>query len=274
MARPAKYTSDNQSSARSGQSLDDSSRMSATFVVTVDTSRADADFAELDAARARLRALFAQSGGRPVRGVTTSVQGNKAPGSDRDNGSMQVLARRTYDRVEGKVEEAMAEAMELGEMLTKIEVESAVTSWGEYRTAMGRGNGPGRDDTGTMVAGIGWGVQKVVSQASFGKSGRLLRGRPNRRLRMSGNTVVGGRKEATINGFFGWENPLLYQVAQEKGFVHATAGTGKIGKRKRPYVDRRTRGNVSVEGAHGLGRSMLVARERLISRLNAITTGR
>jgi hypothetical protein len=47
----------------------------------------------------------------------------------------------------------------------------ATTSYGEYRFGRGRGGSAGRNDTGTMIDGIGWEVEKVSKNRIDGRWG-------------------------------------------------------------------------------------------------------
>ncbi len=65
------------------------------------------------------------------------------------------------------VTETVIEAQEIQrEFLNK-----ATTSYGEYRYGRGRGGSAGRNDTGTMIDGIGWEVERVSRNRIDGRWG-------------------------------------------------------------------------------------------------------
>lgn len=70
--------------------------------------------------------------------------------------------------------EIVTESVEEGQQLQREILDEAVTPYGEARYARGRGNSPGRNDSGHMIAEVTTGVEK------------------------HGNSVI---------GFWGWDNP-------------------------------------------------------------------
>lgn len=238
--------------ATSADSLDASTRMSALFKVEIVTNRAEQQFATVDQALARLRRLNKSVPYTANAGVVIRPRTNRR--SSEDNSYTQVFLGRATERVEIRTQTAMAEAMEMGAKLVKRNLRFAITEYGLYRYfRLGRGRSAGRDDTGKMIDSVVWNTQRTVQNRSTGSRGII-----RRRTR-----ILGGTRNATVTGFFGWDKPEVYMVAQEKGFTLANAGTARK-QRSRPYVYR---GRTSVEGAMALGVSMIEARNHLINQL-------
>jgi len=255
------FTSSHGEQSISGKRLDASTRMSASFSLNIDTSRAERDLGTVEDAIARIRQLggTSKSGGQINRTSSSGTSGTRSPSksssSKRDNSSMQVLVARAEKRVEQKAEAAMADAMEWGAQMVQVAVETAVTGWGEWRFSQGQGRSAGRDDTGAMIDAVGWNATRTFS---------------NTNLRRKKSVVAAGQKRALVTGWFGWDKPKVYQVAQEKGFKHArgSAGLDSSGFQKATsrYV-RDTNTDLYVEGAMSLGRTMVTVRAFLIRQL-------
>jgi len=248
-----------------GPTLDAGQRMSVLFRVKIITERADYQARNVDQAIARLRSLYRTGQGRGTTARKSGVALKPGKGqTNMNNGPMTALVVETSARIETKAERALIEATRLGEDLVKQGLREAITVSGARRYLAGRGNSAGRDDTGTMIKEVVSNTSKRVFSSSTTRSGN--QGRLQRR---GGTLVVGGARNATLEGFFGWDSPALYMVAQEKGFKHARWGTGdpkKAPKRARPYVRR---GGASVEGALALAPAMLAARQHLIRQLRS-----
>lgn len=250
----------------SAKVLDKSSRMSAQFNLVIDTTRAEKEFRKVDDAIARIKSLNTQNrAGAQSRFNSRAVVPKRARGSKKDNSSMVVLVGNAFTKVETKAQAAMAEAMKAGYELAVLEVVTAYTPYGYERFSRGQGKGAGRHDDGDMVEGLGWNVSKKVNNMTSRGSNR---GGSNVVQRKNQNIVRGGSRIASITGWFGWEAPQLYQVAQEKGFRHARAGTAKNPRRRAQAVPGRVQVSSGfVTGALALGRSMLAARDQLIREL-------
>lgn len=247
--------------ATSADRLDASTRMSALFKVKIVTNRAEQQFATVDQALARLRRLNKSVPYTANAGVVIRPRTNRR--SSEDNSYTQVFLGRATKRVEIKTQTAMAEAMEMGAKLVKRNLRFAITEYGLYRYfRLGRGRSAGRDDTGKMIDSVVWNTQRTVQNRS---TQRTVQNRSTeaRGIIRRGTRILGGTRNATITGFFGWDRPEVYMVAQEKGFSLPRAGTGRK-QRSRPYVYR---GRTSVEGAMALGASMIAARNHLINQL-------
>lgn len=237
--------------ATSAESLDAGDRMSALFEVNIETQRAEREFATLDEALARLRRLNKSIPYTANSGVVIRPRSSRA--SNRDNSFTRVFQDKVLQRVEIKTQNAMAESMEMGAKLVKRNLRFAITEYGMYRyLQLGRGRSAGRDDTGKMIDSVVWNTQRTVSNTVSRRK----------------TVILAGQRNARVIGFFGWDKPEVYMVAQEKGFVLANAGTGK-GKPKnasRAYVFR-FNGKTRVEGAKALGEAMVETRNHLINQL-------
>lgn len=255
------FTSSHAEQSIGGKRLDASTRMSASFSLNIDTTRAEHDLGTVENALARIRQLsgVSRSGGAINRTSSAGTSGvrypSKSASSKRDNSSMQVLVARAEKRVEQKAEVAMADAMEFGAQMVQIAVETAVTGWGAWRFSRGQGRSAGRDDTGAMIDAVEWNATRTFS---------------NTNLLWKKSVVAAGQKRALVTGWFGWDQPKVYQVAQEKCFKHArgSAGLDSSGYQKATsrYV-RDTNTDLYVEGAMSLGRTMVVVRAFLIRQL-------
>lgn len=235
--------------------LDNNQRMSVMFTVTVVNERADREMRTVDAALDRLRSMGSQQYRNKSRRASTTTRPGTNPASTMDNGSMQSVVSILTGQIEGQVEDIMADAMKEGVEFTRQWVRAAVTPYGRYRLSQGRGRSAGREDTGAMIDAVTWNVGKSLAFTSRGSGS----------VRRRGRTVVGGARRATINGFFGWDEPEVYVVAQEKGFKHARSGTATT-PRKRPYYAP----SRSVPGALSLGSALLPTRQYLLERLRRI----
>lgn len=245
--------------------LDASTSMSAVFQLNIKTEQAARQFKTVEEAIARiksanaptLRGAQSRRSSSPVRGRS----GAKKP----DSSSMVVMVGNAYSRVETKAEAALAEAMKMGHELAVLEVVTAYTPYGRERFARGRGKGAGRYDSGDMVEGLDWNVTRTTSQRSGGS--RYVTRKRSTEGRGQSRTVNAFVRNTTMIGYFGWDKPRVYQIAQEKGFRHWRAGTAK---KPRKVVNTRP-GRIQVAkaptgyvpGALALGRSMGAARGRL-----------
>lgn len=238
-----------------------STAMALRYQVAVDSEQASRDIArvaeQVGATRINLRKAFGGSLGtlsrRPSIGSAPGgalMQARRSPAA--------ILAT-AHGRVEGRVEEAMVDAMREGSELQKKAIDAAVTGWGIYRFSKGRGGSAGRNLTGAMIAGVTWNVEKD----------RNVRVTPT-----GGNTGIVARR-ATITGWHGWPDGVPdYFRMQEQGFNHKSVGITISGIAGTPgrgvaFTDVTIGGSGSsyVEGARSLAASVAATRGKLLSLL-------
>ena len=126
---------------------------------------------------------------RTARGKGIKWQGGGLEALGEKIGNIQA---QTVDAVADVMRDEMANAAALQVQILR----EATTPFGEKRFAKGRGNGPGRDDTGNMIDMVEHDVH------------------------VEGNTVIGE---------WGWDDPDRYIMIQEHGLTRMDAANSLAG---------------------------------------------
>lgn len=141
---------------------------------------------------------------RTARGAGIKWQGGGFRALEEKIGNIQA---ETVDAVAGMMREEMPKAAAAQAQILR----SATTPFGQERYARGRGNGPGRDDTGNMIDMVEYDV------------------------RVEGDTVIGE---------WGWDDPDRYIVIQEHGLGKMEAADSLAGS----FIQTRESVSASLKG--------------------------
>lgn len=250
--------------------LDGSSRMSARYQVRIVTERAERTYANIDSAKRAFAQMASENRRAPsVRNRNSPISASGRTkvrgrgGRTYDNSSMLAMNLETnVKNIQGKTEEAFIEAMEIGVELVKINLVYAETGWGRYRFfQLKEGGSPGRDYSGDMIKAVTWNVSKTSWST-------LPEKWDNKTV---AKRFTKGIRTTSISGYFGWDKPPLYMIAQEKGFRHARGSSGSFESKTSTGIRRQNADtSLQVEGAMSLGYSMVAVRNILLAKLREI----
>lgn len=234
-----------------GESLD--GEMVATYAVRVaGFARVKKEAAGLDAAIRSLRRTNYHGGTKGIPVTTVSQarfgtsKGDRLIGK-RDDGREDIFVA-SIDAMEGAVRggvrDALLSGMAEGRRAQTAALRKATTKTGlSGKSHVGGRNGPGRDDSGDMIAQIATNVE--VQDA------------------MGGTNFV---------GWHGWRRGRSAKIeAQEKGTLGRKSGAlaGSLARKKSARHDRKHH-STGVPAANSLGAAIIVVREKLKTSLGAL----
>lgn len=204
--------------------------------------RTQREMAALDAKIAELRSTSYSSGVSLTVAANLESQAVGLKASERD--IFQTKFRDFAGRVQTGAGKAMASGMALGKRVQQATLEAATTTTGLNR---GRGNGPGRNDTGTMIKRVATNVETYK-----------------------------GVGDTQITGWHGWQRDARgYFEFQEngtrgRGVASLTVASGgnvihRNPNKPRAYApgERRKKAASGVPAANSLGAAIPVVREHL-----------